>query len=59
MPAGPASVSIVPAADLATSVVVKTAIPICGWRNAGTSLAPSSAQTQSGHDTLDAALSDI
>ena len=30
-----------PAADLATSVAVETAIPICAWRSAGASLAPS------------------
>ena len=30
-----------PAADLATSVAVETAMPICAWRSAGASLAPS------------------
>jgi hypothetical protein len=30
-----------PAADLATSVAVETAIPIYAWRSAGASLAPS------------------
>jgi hypothetical protein len=34
-------VRTIPAADLATSVAVDTAIPICAWRNAGASLAPS------------------
>ena len=34
-------VSTMPAADLATSVAVDTAIPICAWRSAGASLAPS------------------
>ena len=37
----PGSVSTMPAADLATSVAVETAIPIWAWRNAGASLAPS------------------
>ena len=41
MPASPASVSTMPAADLATSVAVETAMPICAWRSAGASLAPS------------------
>ena len=41
MPASPGSVSTMPAADLATSVAVETAIPICAWRSAGASLAPS------------------
>ena len=35
------SVSTIPAAALATSVAVETAIPICAWRSAGASLAPS------------------
>src|SRR6202167_2110848 len=41
MPASPGFVSTMPAADLATSVAVDTAIPICAWRSAGASLAPS------------------
>src|ERR1035438_2672352 len=41
MPPRPASVSTTPAADLATSVAVETAMPICAWRSAGASLAPS------------------
>src|SRR6202451_3321140 len=41
MPASPGSVNTMPAADLATSVAVETAIPIGAWRNAGASLAPS------------------
>src|SRR5665213_4332849 len=41
MPARPGSVSTIPAADLATSVAVETAIPICAWRSAGASFAPS------------------
>ena len=41
MPPSPGLVSTMPAADLATSVAVDTAIPICAWRNAGASLAPS------------------
>src|ERR1700677_765280 len=41
MPASPGSVNTMPAADLATSVAVETAMPICAWRSAGASLAPS------------------
>ncbi len=41
MPARPGRVSTMPAADLATSVAVETAMPICAWRRAGASLAPS------------------
>src|ERR1700734_3139824 len=41
MPARPGWVSTIPAADLATSVAVETAIPICACRSAGASLAPS------------------
>ena len=41
IPVSPGSVSTMPAADLATSVAVDTAMPICAWRNAGASLAPS------------------
>src|SRR5271170_5480998 len=41
MPPSPGLVSAIPAADLATSVAVETAIPICAWRKAGASLAPS------------------
>src|SRR5665647_1775909 len=35
MPASPGLVSTMPAADLATSVAVETAMPICAWRSAG------------------------
>src|ERR1017187_10023223 len=41
MPPSPASVRTTPAADLATSVAVETAMPICAWRSAGASFAPS------------------
>jgi hypothetical protein len=32
IPPSPASVNTTPAADLATSVAVETAMPICAWR---------------------------
>ena len=41
MPTRPGSVSTMPAADLATSVAVDTAMRICACRSAGASLAPS------------------
>src|ERR1700735_5551647 len=41
IPPRPGSVNTMPAADLATSVAVDTAMPICAWRSAGASLAPS------------------
>ena len=41
IPPRPGSVSTNPAADLATSVAVETAIPICACRKAGASFAPS------------------
>src|SRR6202034_2479112 len=40
-PSSPGLVRTIPAADLATSVAVETAIPICAWRSAGASFAPS------------------
>src|SRR5579862_613721 len=41
LPPSPGFVNTMPAADFATLVAVDTAIPICAWRRAGVSLAPS------------------